>query len=73
MTSIIWGGYCVIFFTQRNIDTTKTTTICTDYTYRKQARAIRLAITSAPMMYMGDEIYLFLEIDLSIPAAITNQ
>jgi len=35
----------------QNIYTTKTTTICTDYICRKQARAIRLAITSAPMKY----------------------
>jgi len=33
----------------QSIYTTKTTTICTDYTYRKKARAFRFAITSAPM------------------------
>jgi len=37
-----------------NINTTKTTTMCTDYTCRKQACTIRLAITSAPMKYTGD-------------------
>jgi len=69
-------GSCVISFTQQdasvcqNIYTTKTTTICTDYTCRKQARAFRFANTSAPMKYMGDFIFLK---GLSIPAAISNQ
>jgi len=35
----------------QNIYNTKTTTICTDYICRKQARAIRLTITSAPKKY----------------------
>jgi len=62
VTAIIWEGVLcsVISFTQRdvsvcqNIYTTKTTTICTDYTCRNQARAFRFAMTSTPMKYMGD-------------------
>ena len=41
VTSIIWGGYYVFHSTGvsicQHINTTKTTTICTDYTCRKQA------------------------------------
>jgi len=61
----IGGGYCVISFTQRdvsvcqNINTTKTTTICTDYTSRKEARALSPTQRGLKHLRIICNIYLF--------------